>query len=125
MKEPEDVHTSGVTTCIFKRLCEFQKIFSEAVPKYKVHARLEAGDQFEVDASTSLDVKGVSIYLSMIRALHWVMTLGRMDIFATKMTSTMTINNFDSAPCENYLDCSKRIYAKLSPCIYQVKNKTT
>jgi len=118
MKEPEDVHTCGVTTYIFKRL-------SEAVPKCKVHARLEPGDQFEVDASTLFDAKGVSIYMSMIRALHWVMTLGRMDIFATKMTSTMTINNFDSAPFENHLDCSKRIYAQLSPCIYQVKNKTT
>ncbi len=71
---------------------------------------LEKGDHPELDTSELLDEKGIEIYQSMIGALQWAVTIGRLDI----NTAVMTLSGFRVAPRRGHLDRAKRIYGYLA-----------
>jgi hypothetical protein len=51
-----------------------------------VTSRLEKRDKPELDTSELLDSKGMEMYQSIIGALQWVVTMGRLDITTAVMT---------------------------------------
>ena len=85
----------------------FVKMFGKK-PK-EASSPLEKNDHPELDNSDLLDDDGVSIYLSMIGACQWAISLGRFDI----STATMTMSQFRAAPRTGHLDRVKRIYEYL------------
>ena len=60
--------------------------------------------------SDFLDKDGISQYMSMIGALQWCVSIGRIDI----ATAVMTMSSFRVAPRIGHLDRLKRIYGYIS-----------
>jgi hypothetical protein len=52
----------------------------------KFPSPIAKGDNPELDTSELLDSKGIEMYHSMIGALQWVVTIGRLDITIAVMT---------------------------------------
>jgi hypothetical protein len=94
---------------IEKLVKTYEQMFGEA-PKQIVTSPLEKGDNPDLDTSELLDFKGIEMYQSMIGALQWVVTIGRLDI----TTAVMTMSGFRMAPRIGHLDRLKRIYGYLS-----------
>ena len=67
------------------------------------------GDHPELDATSELDIDGLKKYQSLIGALQWIVTLGRLDI----AVAVMTLSSFRAAPREGHLERAKRIYGYL------------
>ena len=76
-----------------------------ALPK-EVITPLIKGDLPDLDATSELDIDGLKKYQSLIGALQWVVTLGRLDI----AVAVMTLSSFRAAPREGHLERAKRIY---------------
>jgi len=79
-------------------------------PKQVYTSPLEKGDNPELDTSEELDVTGTKKYQSMIGALQWCISLGRLDI----ATAVMTMSSFRAAPRKGHLERLKRIYGYLA-----------
>ena len=79
-------------------------------PKQVYTSPLEKGDNPELDTSEELDVTGTKKYQSMIGALQWCISLGRLDI----ATAVMTMSSFRAAPRKGHLEQLKRIYGYLA-----------
>ena len=60
--------------------------------------------------SELLGEDGIKIYQSLIGALQWTISLGRIDI----STAVMTMSGFRASPRKGHLDQLKRIYGYLS-----------
>ena len=71
---------------------------------------LEKGDHPELDTSDELNEEGIKKYQSLIGALQWAVTVGRIDI----TTAVMTMSSFCVAPRVGHLDRLRRIYGYLS-----------
>ena len=78
-------------------------------PKASYTSPLERGDHPELDDSKELDDGDVKKYQSLIGALQWVVTLGRLDI----ATAVMTLSSFRASPRVGHLERAKRIYGYL------------
>ena len=92
------------------RLLEgYERMFGSK-PKQNVSSPLEKGDHPELDDSKELDPEDIRKYQSMIGALQWLVSLGRMDI----ATSVMTMSSFRAAPRVGHLERLKRIYGYVS-----------
>ena len=78
-------------------------------PKVLYSSPLERGDHPELDTTDELDVDGIKKYQSLIGALQWVVTLGRLDI----ATAVMTMSSFRASPRVWHLDRVKRIFGYL------------
>ena len=89
---------------IFKK---YERNFGEK--PCKASSALEHGDHPELDTSPELDDEMHQIYMSMVGALQWTVSLGRFDIFST----VMTMSKFRQAPQEGHLDRLKRVYGYL------------
>ena len=86
----------------------FQTLFpGEKVHKYSTP--LEKNDHPELDESEILGDEEKSKYMSMIGALQWVVSLGRLDI----CTAVVTMSRFRQEPRKGHLDRCKRIYGYL------------
>ena len=83
----------------------YVRIFGEE-PKQKWSSPLEKNDHPELDTSELLDIEGIRIYMSMIGAAQWLVTLGRFDV----QTAVMTLSSFRVAPRQGHLDRLKRVY---------------
>jgi hypothetical protein len=94
---------------IEKLMTNYERIFGQ-LPKKHVSSPLEKGDHPEIDTSELLDEKGIQLYQSMIGALQWMVTIGRLDI----TTAVMTMSGFRIAPRVGHLERLKRIYGYLS-----------
>jgi hypothetical protein len=94
---------------IEKLMMNYERMFGQQ-PKQNVSSPLEKGDHPETDASDLLDAKGIQMYQSMIGALQWMVTIGRLDI----TTAVMTMSGFRVAPRNGHLERVKRIYGYLS-----------
>ena len=70
---------------------------------------LENNDHPELDTSEELDADGIKKYQSLIGALQWAVSIGRMDI----TTAVMTMSSFRVAPRKGHLERVKRIYGYL------------
>jgi hypothetical protein len=68
------------STKYFKKLMmTYEQMFGQQ-PKQNVSSPIDNGDHPETDSSELLDTKGVQMYQSMIDTLHWMVTIGRLDI---------------------------------------------
>ena len=84
---------------IEKLLGTYKCIFGSK-PKQNVASPLEKGDHPELDMSEELDANGIKDYQSLIGALQWSVSLGRIDI----TTAVMTISGFRVTPRKGYLE---------------------
>ena len=93
---------------IEKMIGDFQRLFGSKPKEYT--SPLEKGDHPELDMSELLGEDGIKIYQSLIGALQWTISLGRIDI----STAVMTMSGFRASPRKGHLDRLKRIYGYLS-----------
>jgi hypothetical protein len=75
---------------------------------------LVKGNHPELDVSDELNAEGIKQYQSMIGAMQWAISLGRLDI----TTAVMTMSGYRVAPRQGHLDRCKRIYGYLSKMRY-------
>ncbi len=77
----------------------YERIFGSK-PKQNITSPLEKGDHPELDMSDELDADGIKNYQSLIGALQWSVSLGRIDI----TTAIMTMSGFRVAPRKGHLE---------------------
>ena len=101
--------TWGSYTYVKKMLDQYKHLFGQEVPKREIHAPLEPGDHPEIDETDFLEGQDISIYQTMIGAMQWAVSLGRIDIFC----ATMTMSRFRGGPRKGHLERLKRVYQYL------------
>jgi hypothetical protein len=106
--EPDGTMCIATLKYIEKMVSAYERMFGSK-PRTNVSSPLEKGDHPELDTSELLDEKKTQQYQSMIGALQWAISLGRIDI--TK--AVMTISRFCTAPRLGHMDRVKRIYGYL------------
>jgi hypothetical protein len=79
-------------------------------PSQKYSSPVDKGDHPELDTSEFLDETETQRYQSLIGALQWAISIGRLDI----NTAVMTLSSFRAMPCKGHMDRVKRIYGYLS-----------
>jgi hypothetical protein len=94
---------------IKKMVDTYERLFGSK-PTANVRSPLEKGDHPEVDTSEYLDADGIKKYQSLIGALQWAVSIGRLDI----TTAVMTMSGFRVAPRQGHLERLQRIYAYLA-----------
>ena len=94
---------------IEKMISSFETMFGHK-PSNKIHSPLEKGDHPELDTSEFLDQDGIQKYQSLLGALQWAVSLGRLDV----NTAVMTMASFRVEPRKGHMDRVKRIYSYLS-----------
>jgi hypothetical protein len=94
---------------IEKMIDTYERLFGRK-PSKKVRSPLEPNDHPELDTSELLNDEGVKIYQSLIGAMQWAVSIGRMDI----TTAVMTMSGFRIAPRQGHLERCKRIYCYLA-----------
>ena len=93
---------------IERMVVSFEQMFGHK-PKQKYSSPLEKNDHPELDMSPLLDMDGIKRYQSLIGALQWAVSLGRIDV----TTAVMTMSGFRIAPREGHLERLKRLYGFL------------
>ena len=63
-----------------------------------------------MDTTDFLDAEKIKLYQSLIRALQWMVTIGRFDI----MTAVVTLSAFRAAPRIGHLKRAKHIFGYLA-----------
>jgi hypothetical protein len=71
---------------------------------------LKKGDHPELDDSEFLDGRETQMYQSMVRALQWAVSIGRLDI----TTAVMTLSSFHDQPCRGHMDHVKCVFGYLA-----------
>ena len=97
------------TKYITRMMDNYERMFGSK-PKATYSSPLEKGDHPELDTSKELNDDDIKKYQSLIGALQWIITLGRLDI----ATAVMTMSSFRVAPRQGHLDRLKRIYGYLA-----------
>ena len=91
-------------------LAQYERLFGTEILKCEIHAPLEpGGDHPELDESPLCDNEDHAKYMTMVGALQWAVSLGRIDI----ITSVMTMSRFRIAPRRAHLKRVQRIYQYL------------
>ncbi len=93
---------------IEKLLGTYECIFGSK-PKQNITSPLEKGDHPELDTSDKLDADGIKNYQSLIGALQWSVSLGRINI----TTAIMTMSGFRVAPRKGHLEQVQHIVSYL------------
>ena len=93
-----------------ERMIDTYERFFGSKPTENVSSPLEKGDHPELDTSELLDADGLQKYQSMIGALQWAISIGRIDI----TTAVMTLSSFRVAPRVGHLQRAKRVYCYLA-----------
>ena len=107
-RNDEDILCFAPRKYIKKMADNYTRMFGTA-PKETVLSPLEKGDHPEMDTSELLDPDGIKKYQSLIGAMQWAVSLGRMDI----TTAVMTLSGFRVAPRTGHLDRAKRVVCYL------------
>jgi len=94
---------------IEKMCTTFEQLFGHP-PKQVVTSPIEKNDHPELDTSELLGLDDITKYQSLIGALQWAVSIGRIDI----MTSVMTLSSFRAAPRRGHMERVKRIYGYLA-----------
>ena len=84
---------------IEKMAATYERLFGTK-PKDVYTSPLEKGDHPEMDTSELLDSTGIQQYQSMVGAMQWAVSIGRLDI----TTAMMTLSSFRVAPCMGHLE---------------------
>jgi hypothetical protein len=85
-------------------------------PCTRVSSLLEKGDHPEINTSELLDKKCIQQYQSLIGAMQWAVSIGRIDI----TTDVMTLSGFRTAPHLGHLDRVKRFHGYLAKMKYAI-----
>ena len=94
---------------IHKMMTSYEQLFGKP-PKTTAQSPLEKGDHPELDDSDLLDEESTQKYQSLIGALQWAVSIGRIDI----TTAVMSMSSFRTAPRIGHLERVKRIYGYLA-----------
>ncbi len=94
---------------IEKMMDGFATMFPGEKPDKSKKMPLVKNDHPELDESPLLGEEDKSKYLSMIGALHWVITLGRFNV----MSATVTMARFRAKPRTGHLKRANDIYGYL------------
>ena len=78
-------------------------------PSTEVHSPLEKGDHPELDTSEFLDTEGIQKHKSLVSAMQWEVSIGRLDI----NTAVITMSSFRVEPRKGHVDRIKKIYCYL------------
>jgi hypothetical protein len=78
---------------IEKIVANYERIFGKS-PRQSYTSPIEKGDHPELDTSELLDHQGILTYQSLIGALQWTISIGRLDV----TTAVMTMSGFREAP---------------------------
>lgn len=108
-RDDEGVMCMGPRKYIERMMIQYETMFGTK-PKGVYTSPLLSNDHPELDTSELLDDDGIHQYQSLIGALQWTITLGRLDI----ATAVMTMSGFRVAPRVNHLERLKRICGYLS-----------
>jgi hypothetical protein len=92
-KDKDSTLCLSSTKYIEKLMMSYKRMFGQQ-PKQNVSSPIEKGDHPETDSTELLDTIGIQMYQSMIGALQWMVTIGRLDI----TTAVMTMSGFRAAP---------------------------
>jgi hypothetical protein len=88
--------------------------YGNLFPNEKLNLKLKTpnpkNDHPELDDSPFLNEADTGKYLSMIGALHWVITLGRFDV----MSATVSLAKFRMQPRQGHLERAKGVYGYLA-----------
>ena len=98
----------GSKTCIEKLMQSYECNFG-SLPCKENKPGANADDHPELDDSAFLDIAGIQLYQSMIGALQWCVTLGRIDI----AFRVMIMSHFWIEPREGHLARLKHLYGYL------------
>ena len=94
---------------IRKMMLSYEQMFGEP-PKTTAQSPLEKGDHPELDDTELLDAEMTQKYQSLIGAMQWAVSIGRLDI----TTAVMSMSSFRAAPRKGHLDRIRRIYGYLA-----------
>ena len=94
---------------VTKLLANYFRTFNE-MPKNNVWSPMEKGDHPELDTSEELDLGETKKFQSLLGALQWLVTIGRLDI----ATAVMTLSKFRIAPRAGHMKRVQRIFSYLS-----------
>ncbi|GAX11913.1 hypothetical protein FisN_UnNu034 [Fistulifera solaris] len=95
------------TKYLERMFVNYEQVFGQKPRNYQ--SPLEPNDHPELDTSEFLDDEKTKTYQSLIGALQWLVTIGRIDIF----TAVMSMSSFRSEPRFGHMDRVKRIYGYL------------
>ena len=88
----------------------YSRVFDEEKPNKKYISALVPGDHPELDSSPFLDEEWTQRYQSLVGAVQWAVSIGRMDI----NVAIMSMSSFQVQPRQGHLDRIKRMYGYLS-----------
>lgn len=108
-RDEEGVLCMAPKKYIDKMMSGYERMFGEK-PRTTYTSPLEKGDHPELDTSELLDADGIKKYQSMIGAMQWAVSLGRIDI----TTAVMTLSGYRVAPRQGHLERAKRVYGFLT-----------
>ena len=94
---------------IKKMIMSYEQMFGKT-PRTTAWSPLEKGDHPELDDSEFLNPEDTQKYQSLIGALQWAISIGRLDI----TTAIMTMSSFRTSPRKGHLERLKRIYGYLA-----------
>jgi hypothetical protein len=92
-----------------KMIASYQQFFGTK-PRTVYSSPLEKGDHPEMDTSEFLDATGIEQYQSLIGAMQWAISIGRIDI----TMAVMTLSSFRAIPRHGHMDRVRRVYGYLS-----------
>ena len=85
-------------------------------PKQFYVSPLQKGDNHELDTSKYLDQDGIQKHQSLIGAIQWAVSLGRLDV----NTAVVTLASFKDEPREGNLDRARQVVS----CLVKFKHAT-
>ncbi|GAX18752.1 hypothetical protein FisN_26Hu045 [Fistulifera solaris] len=107
VKDSTDTLSYSPTKYLERMFVNYERVFGQKPRNYQ--SPLEPNDHPELDTSEFLDDEKTKTYQSLIGALQWLVTIGRIDIF----TAVMSMSSFRSEPRFGHMDRVKRIYGYL------------
>jgi hypothetical protein len=108
IRDPDGTMCMTPKTYIEKMISTYEQMFG-CKPK-EVSSPLTKGDHPEIDKSELLDEEGIQKYQSLIGAMQWAVSIGRIDI----TTAVMTLSGFRCAPRVGHLERARRVYGYLA-----------
>ena len=108
-RDKKGVLCGSPRTYVEKLIGAYERMFG-AKPRMTYASPIEKGDHPELDDTPLLDDAGIRKYQSMLGALQWIVSLGRLDV----ATAVMTMGSFRVAPREGHLRRLRRIYGYLA-----------
>ena len=103
-EECDFIHDESRVLCIQlkkyikKMVATYEHLFG-TMPRDVYTSPLEKGNHSEMDTSELLDSTGIQQYQSMVGAMQWAVSIGRLDI----TMAVMTLSSFRVAPCMGHL----------------------